>query len=118
MARPERLTTLLAAALILAGCSSLMMSGGGSSYGAEDGTERSATEKARDANISAAVRSRYSGDPTVSAYAIGIQTVNGDVTLTGTVGSYAARNQAYRLARQVDGVNAVINRLSVEESGN
>ena len=95
-----------------------MMSGGGSSYGTDDGTERSATEKARDANISAAIRSRYAADPAVSTYAIGVQTVNGDVTLTGTVGSYAARNQAYRIARQVDGVNVVINRLSVEESSN
>ena len=118
MARLIRAAIMLAAALILASCSSLMMSGGGNYGGSSDTTERSATEKARDSNISAAVRTRLAGDSIVSAYAIDVGTVNGQVTLTGKVGSYDARNQAYRLARQVDGVTAVINRLSVEESSN
>lgn len=118
MARPTRATITLAAALILASCSSLMMSGGGNYGASSDATERGATERARDSNVSAAVRTRLAGDPVVSAYAIDVRTVNGQVTLTGKVGSYDARNQAYRLARQVDGVTAVINRLSVEESSN
>ena len=104
----------LTAALILAGCSSLMMSGGGGSYGSGS-DERSSTELAKDTAITTAVKARHMDDPTVNMFEIGVRTVNGQVTLTGTVGSYAARNQAYRLARQVDGVTSVVNQIRVED---
>ncbi len=92
------------------------MSGGGAGVASGGSDERSATEQARDAKISAAVRSAHAGDPAVSPFALGVRTVGGQVTLSGTVTNYAARNQAYRLARQVDGVTAVINQINVTES--
>lgn len=109
-----RFLALLLAGLILAGCSSLMMSGGGGTYGS-GGDERSATQVAKDTAITAEIKGRYMDDETVSTFEIGVRTVNGQVTLTGTVASYAARNQAYRIARQVDGVGAVINQIRVED---
>ena len=109
-----RRLVLLGTALILAGCSSLMMTGGGGSYNS-GGDERSRTASAKDTAITAAVRSRHADDPTVGPFDVGVRTVNGQVTLTGTVGSYAARNQAYRLARQVDGVSSVVNQVRVED---
>ena len=105
---------LFAVLLILAGCSSLMMTGGGGTYGG-DASERTAAEVARDTTIVAEIKGRYVNDPIVGVFEVGVGSVSGRVTLTGTVGSYEARNQAYRIARGVTGVTAVINRLRVED---
>ncbi len=106
---------IVASLLNLAACSSLMMTGGGGTYSGSTGTERSTTEVARDTAITAEVKARHLDDPLVSVFDVGVSTVNGKVTLSGTVGSYEARNQAYRLARQVNGVAAVINQIRVED---
>ncbi len=105
---------VLASLLNIAACSSLMMTGGGGTY-SDPGSERSATEVARDTAITAEIKARHLDDPVVSVFDVGVRTVGGRVTLTGAVGSYEARNQAYRLARQVDGVTAVINQIRVED---
>lgn len=91
-----------------------MMTGGGGTY-SDSRSERSTTELARDTAITAEVKARHLDDPIVSVFDVGVSTVNSKVTLTGTVGSYEARNQAYRLARQVNGVAAVINQIRVED---
>jgi hyperosmotically inducible protein len=108
---------LLVTATLLAGCSSMMMTGNGGSYGNAAGEQRS-TASARDSAITAEVKARHRDDPMVATEGIGVQTVNGQVTLTGTVGSYEARNQAYRIARQVNGVSAVINQVRVADRSN
>ena len=105
---------LLVSLLNLAACTSLMMTGGGSTYSAS-GSERSSTEVARDRSITAEIEARHRDDPVVSRFQVGVRTSNGQVTLTGAVGSYEARNQAYRIARQVSGVTAVINQIRVED---
>ena len=106
---------LVSAALALGGCSSMMLTGGSSAgAGTAAGTgDRRTMERSDDAAISARVRARLDADSTVSG--VSVRTASGRVTLSGSVGSYAARNQAYRLARQTEGVLAVINQISVEE---
>ena len=106
---------LVAAGLVLTGCSSMMLTGGGSTATrAPAGTgDQRPTERASDAAISARIRARLDGDPAIAGVAV--RTAGGRVTLGGSVGSYAARNQAYRLARQTEGVLAVVNQISVEE---
>ena len=99
---------------ILTACSSLMMSGGTGTYSSKD-TQRTATQTARDSAITSEVRAQHRNDPVVSKYAVGVQTTQGRVTLTGVVGTYEARNQAYRIARTVDGVTAVINQIRVDD---
>jgi osmotically-inducible protein OsmY len=44
---------------------------------------------------------------------IGIRTVSGNVTLTGTVGSYPARDKAVNIANGTSGVKSVDNRIAV-----
>ncbi len=108
---------LFVIAALLAGCSSMMMTGNSGGYGNAAGEQR-ATSSARDSAITAEVRARHRDDPLVGTQGIGVRTVNGQVTLTGTVRSYEVRNQAYRIARQVDGVSAVINQVRVEDISN
>ena len=91
-----------------------MLTGGGGTY-QDSGSERSATEAAKDTAITAEIKARHLDDAIVSMFDVSVRTVNGRVTLAGSVGSYEARNQAYRLARQVDGVTAVINQIRVED---
>jgi len=91
-----------------------MMTGGGGTYSSDAG-ERTAADVARDTTIVAEIKGRYVNDPVVGVFDVGVGSVNGRVTLTGTVGSYEARNQAYRIARGVTGVTAVINQIRVED---
>jgi osmotically-inducible protein OsmY len=51
----------------------------------------------------------------VSVFNIGVRTYKATVTLTGTVGTIAARNQAESIARGVDGVKAVNNQIVIED---
>ena len=104
---------IIAGLLNLAACSSLMLTGNSGTY--EKSAERSATEVARDTAITADIKARHLEDDVVSLFDVGVRTVNGQVTLSGAVGSYEARNRAYRIARQAKGVNAVINQIRVED---
>ena len=111
-----RVLGLLAAAAMLSGCSSMMLTGGGGgSRGTGDQSAPRSAPGANDAAISARVSARFAEDPAVSAAGLRVRTVDGNVTLSGSAGSYAVRNQAYRLARQVEGVRSVINQIRVEE---
>jgi osmotically-inducible protein OsmY len=44
-----------------------------------------------------------------------VRTYEGTVTLTGTVGSFVARDQAGRIAKQTSGVKNVNNQIVVED---
>jgi osmotically-inducible protein OsmY len=46
---------------------------------------------------------------------IGVRTWKGTVTLSGTVGSYVARDQAEALAKDTGGVRAVNNHIVIED---
>ncbi len=110
-----RILGLLAAAVMLSACSSMMLTGGGGYRGTGDQSAPRSAPGANDAAISARVSARFAEDPAVGAAGLGVRTVDGNVTLSGSTGSYAVRNQAYRLARQVEGVRSVINQIRVEE---
>ena len=66
-----------------------------------------------DSTISGAIRAQYSQDADLNAFMIGIRTVSGNVTLTGTVGSYPARDKAASIANGTSGVKSVDNRIVV-----
>lgn len=83
----------------------------------ERGAERAGEElepAARDARITAAVKSRLLSDPEVSAFRIDVDTVDGRVTLNGVVASERAKEEAEELARNTEGVTEVQNLLQVE----
>lgn len=66
-----------------------------------------------DPGITTAVKSRLAADDTVKAYKIDVDTKDRVVTLTGSVDSSAARARAVEIARSTDGVNNVVNQLTV-----
>lgn len=63
--------------------------------------------------ITTRIQSKYFLDPEVKGHRIDVDTRNGVVTLTGNVASDARRDLAERIARETDGVEQVVNRLTV-----
>jgi osmotically-inducible protein OsmY len=66
-----------------------------------------------DPGITTAVKSKLAADDTVKAYKIDVDTKDHVVTLTGTVDNSAAKERAVTIARSTDGVNNVIDNLTV-----
>jgi hypothetical protein len=67
-----------------------------------------------DTGITTSVKSRLAVDDTVKAYQINVTTRDHVVTLSGDVDSAAAKDQALRIARSVEGVRDVVDELRVE----
>ena len=67
-----------------------------------------------DAWLTTKVQAKYFLDGDVKGRNIDVETHEGVVTLSGTVGSEAERRQAVALARNTDGVRSVTDRLSVQ----
>lgn len=109
------LAVTLAASLVLSSCTGMLLGGSSGGSGRPLGSDtRSTSQAATDNAISAEVRERLSGDNVVSRFPIRVQTVNRRVTLYGTVDSYAARDQAVRIARSVQGVGTIDNQIRVD----
>lgn len=66
-----------------------------------------------DSQVASDVQNKINGDANIPDKQMNINANNGVVTLTGTVGSDAARNAAANDAAQVDGVKTVVNNLQV-----
>ena len=71
------------------------------------------TENARDAWIGTKIKAKLIADPEVGGTNVDVDVLQGDVTLTGVVGSDEASEEAEKLARETDGVTSVTNRLEV-----
>jgi hyperosmotically inducible protein len=69
-----------------------------------------------DTEITTVVKSKLLADKAVSSLKIGVETDNGVVTLTGTVGTAAQRAHAANVARHTDGVKRVVDKLMIEKS--
>ncbi len=67
-----------------------------------------------DAALTGKVKSALIADPDVKALRIDVDTKNAVVTLNGTADSQAHADKAITVARQVDGVKSVENRLTVK----
>jgi hyperosmotically inducible periplasmic protein len=59
------------------------------------------------------VRQALIKDPTIEASAVGVQTLDGQVTLIGVVDSEAMARRVGRLAEKIPGVHSVQNNLQV-----
>ena len=66
-----------------------------------------------DSAITAQVKAKFVGDKTVDAGAINVQTLNGEVALSGFAKNAAERARAEQIAREVKGVRSVRNNLVV-----
>jgi hyperosmotically inducible protein len=116
--RAGLLTTCLAALALTgtAGCVPVLI-GGAAAAGYYIGKDpRSAAEIATDSGITTRVKSSFIGDRYVDAFDINVDTFRGTVILEGTVAHSIARDQAERLARGVSGVQAVDNRITIDNS--
>ncbi len=103
------------ALILLSGCTALVVGGaavGGYQLGKD---EREPAVLASDSAITTKIKGKYVADSVVSVFNIGVRTYTGTVTLTGTVGSFVARDQAGSIARNTKGVVTVNNQIVVED---
>jgi len=66
-----------------------------------------------DATLTAKVKAKLAADPEVTAYTIDVDTSGAVVTLSGHVESADESAEAEKLARDTEGVQSVVNRLTV-----
>ena len=104
-----RILILILMLASVAGCSAMMASGGSGSA-----ATTSTASSASDASVAAAVRQNLAADSAVSSFELGVQINNGKATLSGTVDSYSAYEQAERIALRTSGVKAIDNQIKVE----
>lgn len=78
------------------------------------GTNRPIEDQLDDAGIVAEINARLAASPVTSALNINVDSVDGVVSLSGTVRSDESRLEAERIARTTSGVNRVISRIRVE----
>ncbi len=95
----------------LYGCASAISSGYG--QGGQDASGRSYEAARMDNLISAAVTELLVQDPAVRAMDIDVSTVDGVVTLTGSVDNKAMATRASQLTARVNGVAQVVNNLRI-----
>jgi hyperosmotically inducible protein len=72
-----------------------------------------AAEALSDGSLTARIKAKMALDDKVGALGIDVDTVNGTVTLSGEVRSEPERERALSLARETEGVRAVVDRLTV-----
>ena len=110
-----RITVLLLTLFLVSGCTALMVGGAGVAGYHLGKDERPAGVVASDAAITTEIKAKHAADSIVSVFDVSVKTYEATVTLTGTVGSIAARDQAALLARETGGVKAVNNQIIVED---
>ena len=103
-----RSLVLLVALGLVSGCTAMVLGGG------SGGSTASGSTTTADAGISARIREVFASDSTLAAYNLGVRTYSGNVTLSGSVKNYVAREQAGRLAKATTGVRTVTNQIVVE----
>ena len=81
---------------------------------AGDAPKRDAATTAADAALTAKVKAALMAEPGIESLQIDVDTVNNRVTLTGQVDDTQHRQRAIEVARNVEGVSGVVDRLSVK----
>lgn len=110
-----RWIVVMVSVVALSGCTALAV-GGAAAAGYQLGKdERPPSVVASDSAITTKIKGKYVADSIVSVFNISVRTWEGTVTLSGTVGSYLAREQAEALAKETSGVTAVNNQIVVED---
>ena len=68
-----------------------------------------------EASLTGKIKAKMALDDSVKARAIDVTTSGSTVTLTGTINSAAERERAVSLARETDGITAVVDRLQIRQ---
>jgi hyperosmotically inducible protein len=90
----------------LAGCSAIT--------GKQDTTRRDVGQYTGDAAITTKVKAAIAQDPEAKATEVKVDTYKGVVQLSGFVYSQDAANRAVQVARSIDGVKSVENKMSIK----
>lgn len=98
--RTMMVATMTSFALVAAGCSVIR-------------GQESASAYVDDAAVTAEVKTKLIDSKAVDAGAVNVQTLKGEVALSGFAKSAAERQRAEQIAREVKGVRAVQNNLVV-----
>jgi hyperosmotically inducible protein len=73
-------------------------------------------DAAANAKITAAIKTKLAVDSQLSSLKISVDTTDGLVTLSGSVGAYDEIGKAIRIALETDGVRQVVSTLQVKPS--
>ena len=106
-----RVLIILLALLSVSGCAGMLLAD--PSRAAVLEPDEGAGMSPRDNAISTEIRRRYGEDQELRNYTIGVSASDGNVTLSGAVGSYDARDRAISIARRTNGVRNVDSRIVV-----
>jgi hyperosmotically inducible protein len=68
-----------------------------------------------DAGVTTAVKAKFLADPTIAGLKIDVDTKDHVVTLTGVVPSAADKTHTVDVARKTDGVNSVVDNLTIQK---
>jgi len=105
---------VISGALSLWGCAPALI-GGGAAGGYKAATdERTVGTMMDDATITGKVKAKMVEDPLVKARSVDVDTLNGEVTLTGMVATAEEKARAAEIARSVEGVKSVRNNLEID----
>jgi len=106
------LLLLLAASPALTGCAPAVVAAGGGGYSmATD--ERTVGQQIDDATITTKVKGMLLDDHSVPAMKIDVDTIEGNVILTGVVDTREQKEKALEIARKVQGVKKVTDNMQV-----
>ena len=108
-----RTLAAIVALLMLSSCTALMVGGAGVVGYQLGKDERPASVVASDSAITTTIKGKYTADSIVSVFSIGVRTYEGNVTLSGSVHSIAARDRAVTLAKETDGVRSVDDQIKI-----
>lgn len=81
--------------------------------GGQGGPTRTVGQAVDDVTIGTKMKAALAADPELSALKINVDTTQGNVRLSGEVKSMALRRKAEDMARKIDGVKSVDNRLMI-----
>jgi BON domain len=104
---------LLLAMALLTGCSAMLLGEGGTGSPPIGSDSRSPAQLAADEALAGAVTGAIAAYPTLKLADVAVSARSGEVTISGTVSSFAARDQAVHVATAVSGVSRVHNQIRV-----
>jgi hyperosmotically inducible periplasmic protein len=116
MIRPNAKVTvfLLAGAMLLSGCAAVVVGGAAAAAYYVGKDDRAADVIAKDATITAEVKSKLIAEPGVRSLEINVDTYDGIVTLKGDVKSQEQGAVVERIARSASGVKSVKTELRIK----
>lgn len=103
----------LLVALLTYGCAPAVVGGAASGVYKAETDERTVGRLIDDSTITAKINLAFLDDPLIQTLEIDVDTVEGNVILTGVVGSKIEVARAIEIARGVEGVRKVIDNLQV-----